>query len=124
MKNTLSGSLDQELDILEESIESEDGLDVLAKEIAKIIDGSSYDEELELSFCDKYYYVSKEVDRPYYVFSPSVNSIVRIAPTTEIIVIDEYQFDMSKSTQTINCVTLHGLLVDLPKKHIIVMDLH
>ena len=124
MKNALSGSLDKIKDTLEEVIEPADGLDTLAKEIAKIMDGSSYEDELELSFCDKYYYISKDVDRPYYAFSPTVSRMVHIAPTTEVIVIDEYHFDMCKPTETVNCVTLHGLFLDLPRKHIIMTELH
>jgi hypothetical protein len=124
MKNALSGSLSDIQETLEETLESDDGLDSLAKEIAKIMDSSSYEDELELSFCDKYYYISKDVDRPYYAFSPTVSRMVHIAPTTEVIVIDEYHFDTCKSSETVNCVTLHGLLLDLPRKHIIVMDLH
>ena len=128
MKNALSGSLSDPQEKLEETIEetfdSIDGLDTLAKEIAKIMDSSSYEEELELSFCDRYYYISKDVDRPYYAFSPTVSRMVHIAPTTEVIVVDEYHFDTCKSSETVNCVTLHGLLLDLPRKHIIVTDLH
>ena len=124
MKTALSGSLGEIKDNLEEVIEPEDGLDTLAKEIAKIMDSTSYEDELELSFCNKYYYISKEVDRPYYAFSPTVSRMVHIAPTTEVIIIDEYHFDTCKSTETVNCVTLHGLLLDLPRKHVIMMDLH
>ena len=65
MKNALSGSLSDSQEKLEEAVEesfdSIDGLDTLAKEIAKIMDSSSYEDELELSFCDKYYYISKNV---------------------------------------------------------------
>ena len=124
MKNALSGSLGEIKDNLEEVIEQEDGLDTLAKEIAKIMDSTSYEDELELSFCNKYYYISKEVDRPYYAFSPTVSRMVHIAPTTEVIVIDEFHFDVCKPAETVNCVTLHGLLLDLPRKHIVMTDLH
>ena len=128
MKNALSGSLRESKDkleeVVEEKIDSIDGLDTLAKEIAKIMDSTGYEDELELSFCDKYYYISKDVDRPYYAFSPTVSRMVHIAPTTEVIVVDEYHFDTCKLSETVNCVTLHGLLLDLPRKHIIVTDLH
>ena len=127
MKNALSGSLSDLKESIEEtaeeSFDSIDGLDTLAKEIAKIMDSTSYEDELELSFCDKYYYISRDVDRPYYAFSPTVSRMIHIAPTTEVIIIDEYHFDTCKPAETVNCVTLHGLLLDLPRKHIIMMDL-
>jgi len=124
MKNALSGSLGDIKETLEETLDLKDGLDTLAKEIVNIMDSVSYEDELALSFCDKYYYISKDVDRPYYAFSPTVSRMIHIAPTTEIIVIDEYHFDACKSYETVNCVTLHGLLLDLPKKHITMTDLH
>ena len=91
----------------------------LEEELDSIINSKEFDEDIKSSFADKFYVLNEKAPNPFWVFSYSSFSIIRLAQMSEVIPLTK--FDRSKNQ--IECFAQENI-VKIPIEYITEMEWH
>ena len=112
MENHISGSLK----LSSGSFDYDDEYD-LDTELQHLMASEQFEDDLINSFTVNMYTVVNEAPRPLWVYCSITHRLVRIWPSTEVVVLNEQGFRMSKKDDNIDCLVGQNL-IKIPKKYI------
>ena len=91
----------------------------LEEEINKVLETMQFEEDLRASFVDKCYILNKKAPNPFWTFSYSANTMIKLVRMVEVVPLT--QFDKTKPS--IECLAQNNV-VKIPTEYITEMDWH
>ena len=88
-----------------------------------IVSHPSFEETFKQAYATKRYSLKSSVKTPYWTYCSVSGMLIRLFHSSEILVIDEIDFDRAYDEDLVECVTGDSLIY-LPKKNIEIGEWH
>jgi hypothetical protein len=88
-------------------------------EVEAYVNTDDFEENLILSFSEQYYFLNDKAPNPFWVFSSSSNTLIRLSHDTELLLLEDFDADQKQ----IECVACQNI-VYVPTEYITEAEWH